>query len=54
VPVPFPLSVKVTPEGNATPPPAIEGAGNPVVVTEKVPAVPTVKVVAFALVIAGA
>jgi hypothetical protein len=30
------------------------GAGEPVVVTEKVPAEPTTKVVAFALVIVGA
>jgi hypothetical protein len=48
------LSVKVTPEGKATPPRAIAGAGNPVVITLKLPGVPTVKVVAFALVIAGA
>ena len=54
VPVPFRLSVKVTPEGKATPPLAMVGAGKPVVVTVKLPSVPTVKVVAFALVIAGA
>src|SRR5712691_10625288 len=54
VPVPLPLSTKVTPPGSATPPRAIDGAGNPVVVTVNVPGVPTVNVVLFALVIAGA
>ncbi len=33
VPVPLPLSTNVTPPGNATPPRAIEGFGEPVVVT---------------------
>src|SRR5438477_6492003 len=54
VPVPSPLSLKVTPPGRATPPRAIEGAGKPVVVTVKVPAVPTVNVAAFELVMVGA
>src|SRR5712691_10538078 len=54
VPVPLPLSVNVTPAGRAAPPRAIDGGGNPLVVTVKVPAVPTVNVVAFALVMAGA
>ena len=54
VPVPSPLSTNATPPGRATPPIAIEGVGNPVVVTVNVPATPTVNVVALALVIAGA
>ena len=54
VAVPFPLSTSVTPDGSATPRPTIDDAGNPVVVTVKVPAEPTVKVVAVALVITGA
>ena len=33
VPVPLPLSTKVTPAGSATPPIASAGAGNPLVVT---------------------
>jgi hypothetical protein len=53
VPVPLPLSVKVTPVGSATPPRAMVGVGDPLVVTVNVPAVPTVNVVALALVIAG-
>lgn len=52
VAVPFPLSTKVTPLGSE--PVAVSaGAGVPVVVTVKVPAVPWVKVVVFAEVIAG-
>ncbi len=54
VPVPLPLSTNVTPAGNAVPPIAIAGAGKPDVVTVNDPAVPTMNVVAFALVIAGA
>jgi len=52
VPVPFPLSVKVTPLGSV--PDSLRlGAGKPVVVTVNVPAVPTVNVALLALVIAG-
>src|SRR5438132_3352738 len=54
VPVPFPLSPKLTPLGSETPPRAIDGAGEPDVVTVNVPAAPAVNVVAFALVIVGA
>jgi len=53
VAVPFPLSVKVTPLGRV-PDSLSAGVGDPVVVTVKLPAVPTVNVVLFALVIAGA
>lgn len=53
VPVPLPLSVNDTPEGNAAPPREIDGTGNPVAVTVKLPAIPTVKVAAAALVTAG-
>jgi hypothetical protein len=53
VPVPFPLSLNVTPLGSA-PVSLSEGVGLPVVVTVKLPAVPTVNAVLFALVIAGA
>ena len=49
VAVPFPLSVNVTPGGNAPDSYKI-GVGNPVVVTVKVPAWPTVKVAESALV----
>ena len=53
VAVPLPLSVKVTPDGSA--PDSVNAAvGLPVVVTENDPAVPTVKVVEVALVMAGA
>jgi len=53
VPVPFPLFTKVTPLGSA--PVSVKvGDGDPVVVTAKLPAVPTVNVVLLALVIAGA
>ena len=53
-----PLSFLVA-ESNVTPPGNVPaevtvGFGNPVAVTVKLPAVPTAKVVAFALVIAGA
>ena len=51
--VPFPLFVNVTPLGNA-PVSVIDGVGVPVVVTVKLPAVPTLNVVLLALVIAGA
>ena len=54
VPVPLPLSTKVRPDGNAAPPRAIVGAGNPLVVTVNDPAAPSENVVLFALVIAGA
>ncbi len=54
VPVPLPLLTKVTPAGSATPPRAIEGSGNPVAVTVKVPAMPVWNVTLLALVIAGA
>ena len=52
VPVPFPLSLNVTPLGSA-PVSVSVGVGAPVVVTVKLPAVPTVNVVVFALVTAG-
>ena len=45
VPVPLPLSVKVTTDGNATPPRARLGAGKPLVVTVNEPGVPTLNVV---------
>ena len=51
--VPLPLSVKVTPPGSE-PPSATAGTGNPVEATVKLPAVPTVRVVVLALVMAGA
>jgi hypothetical protein len=52
VAVPLPLSLNVTGLGND--PDSLRAAvGDPVVDTVKVPAVPTVKVVLFALVIAG-
>ena len=47
-----PLSTKVTPDGRALVS-LIDGVGLPVVVTVKVPALPSVKAVASALVIAG-
>ena len=53
VAVPLPLSVKVTPAGSA-PVRVMVGVGPPVVVTEKVPALPTTNVVEAALVMAGA
>ena len=46
-------AVKTTPEGNA-PDSVTAGAGEPVEVTAKLPAVPTVKVAEPALVMAGA
>ena len=51
--MPFPLSVKVKPAGNA-PASEIAAAGYPLLVTVKLPALPTVKVVEAALVMAGA
>ena len=54
VPVLLPLSTNVTPPGSDAPPLAIVGVGYPVVVTMNEPALPTVKVVLVALVIAGA
>ena len=53
VAVPSPLSTKVTPPGSA-PVSLSAGVGKPVVVTVKLPGVPTVNVVLSALVIAGA
>jgi hypothetical protein len=53
VPVPFPLSVKVTPLGSV-PASVRAGAGKPVAVTVNVPAAFTVNVALFALVIFGA
>jgi hypothetical protein len=53
VAVPFPLSTNATPLGSV-PVSLSDGVGAPVVVTVKLPAVPTVNVVVFALVIAGA
>ena len=53
VAVPFPLSVNVTPDGSAPVSDNVE-LGTPVVVTVKVPAWPTVKVVPSGLVIPGA
>ena len=54
VPLRTPVAeLNVTPLGSV--PPSLKlGAGNPVTVTVNVPAVPTVNVVLFALVIAGA
>ena len=52
VAVPFPLFVKVTPLGKA-PDSVMDGVGDPVVVTVKLPAAPTVNVVLLALVIVG-
>ena len=56
VAVPLLLLTKVTPVGSAPDSLMLMPApvGKPVVVTEKVPAIPTVKVVLFALVIVGA
>ncbi len=53
VPVPFPLSVKVTPVGSA-PVSTKDGTGKPVVITVNDPEVPTVNVVLLGLVMAGA
>ena len=53
VAVPFSLSRKLTPPGRA-PLSLREAVGKPVVVTENVPALPTVKVVSLSLVMAGA
>ena len=55
VAVPSPLSLNVTPDGRAGLLVADRAAvGLPVVVTEKVPAVPTANVVPLALVMTGA
>ena len=53
VAVPLPLLTNVTPLGSV-PVCVSDGVGVPVVVTVKLPAVPTVNVVLLALVIAGA
>ena len=53
VAVPSPLSTKVTPVGRG-PDSVRAGVGKPVVVTVNDPAVPTAKVLALALVMAGA
>src|SRR5690242_15722251 len=50
VAVPSPLSTKLTPLGSDAPPSLRLGVGKPRVVTLKLPAVPTVKVVLLALV----
>ena len=52
VPVPLPLSAKVTPPGSA-PASVSAGVGKPVVVTVNDPAEPAVNIVLLALVIAG-
>ena len=52
--MPLPLSTHVTPAGSVAPVRVMVGTGNPVVVTVNVPGAPTGKVVAAALVIAGA
>src|SRR5437870_5080448 len=54
VAVPLPLSVKVTPVGSVPVLVTVATVGNPLVVTVNVPALPTVKVATFALVIRGA
>ena len=54
VAVPSPLSVNVTPDGRVPAVTEKAGLGTPVEVTVKVPAWPAVKLVAAALVIAGA
>ena len=51
--MPLPLLVKPTPVGSAPVWPIVVGTGNPLVVTVKVFAWPTVKVAALALVIVG-
>jgi len=53
IPVPFPLSLKVTPLGSKLVS-VREGVGVPVIVIENVPGVPTINVVVLALVITGA
>ena len=53
VAVPFPLSVKVTPDGSAPDSLSVE-SGNPLAMTVKRPGVPTTNVAAFVLVMAGA
>ena len=54
VAVPLPLSVKLTPAGSVASPSDNAAAGNPVVVTVKLPSWPTLKLVLAALVIDGA
>src|SRR5262245_65853116 len=54
VAVPSPLFVKPTPAGRAPAAVMLETVGEPVVVIVNVPALPTVKVAALALVMAGA
>ena len=54
VPLNRPAADNVTPAGNVPAVTLTVGAGKPVITTLNEPAVPTVKVVAFALVIAGA
>jgi hypothetical protein len=54
VPVPLPLSTYIVPFGNVPAVLAIDGVGEPVVVTVNVPKTPTVKLVLLLLVIAGA
>ena len=54
VAVPFPWSVKVTPDGSAPFSAIVATVGLPFVVTVNVPALPTMNVAALALVIAGA
>ena len=51
--LPFPLSVNIRPVGSV-PDSLKDGVGVPVVVTVKLPAAPTVKIVLLALVIVGA
>lgn len=53
LPLPFPLSVKVTPPGSA-PASVKDGTGKPVVSTANKPEVPRVSAVLFRLVKAGA
>src|SRR5262245_11246034 len=54
VPLRRPAADNVTPAGNVPAVTLTVGAGKPVITTLNEPALPTVKVVAFALVIAGA
>ena len=54
VAVPFPLSVKLSPEGNAALLSLMDGVGKAVVFTVKLNAVPTVALALAALVMAGA
>jgi hypothetical protein len=54
VPVPFPLSTKVTPFGKVAPPSLTAGGGKPVVITVNDPGEPTVNVTLVGLMMAGA